>query len=135
MPEKKGNSDFLKNFVIGGIAGCCATATIQPMDMLKVRIQLNSMEGLSTSPLACAKDIMASRGVLGFYAGLDSAILRQVVYAPWRLGIYFNLSEYLKNSVNKGEALSITQKISTSLFAGAFGSFIATPCDLVLVRM
>lgn len=134
MAEKK-NNDFLKNFIIGGVAGCCATATIQPMDMLKVRIQLNSMEGLTTSPMACAKDIMAARGVLGFYTGLDSAILRQVVYAPWRFGIYFNLSEYLKKNTNNGAPLTITQKISTSLFAGAVGSFIATPCDLVLVRM
>jgi solute carrier family 25 oxoglutarate transporter 11 len=128
-------SDFLKNFLIGGVAGCVATSCIQPMDMLKVRIQLNSMEGLSTSPIGCAKDILAAKGVKGFYTGLDSAILRQCVYAPWRLGIYFNLSEYIKTNTNKGEALTVSQKIGTSLFAGAFGSFVATPCDLVLVRM
>jgi solute carrier family 25 (mitochondrial oxoglutarate transporter), member 11 len=57
------------------------------------------------------------------------------VYAPWRLGIYFNLSEYLKNTVNGGSPMTIPQKVGASLFAGAFGSFIATPCDLVLVRM
>jgi solute carrier family 25 (mitochondrial oxoglutarate transporter), member 11 len=60
---------FFKNFAIGGVAGMVATSCIQPMDMLKVRIQLNSMEGLSTSPAACAKEILASKGIKGFYAG------------------------------------------------------------------
>jgi solute carrier family 25 oxoglutarate transporter 11 len=61
--------------------------------------------------------------------------LRQAIYSTLRLGIYFNLSEYVKNDINKGENLGVVQKIGCSLFAGMFGSFIATPCDLVLVRM
>ena len=61
--------------------------------------------------------------------------MRQFVYSPWRIGIYFNLTEYFKNNVNNGANPTAFQKIGASLFAGAFGSFIATPCDLVLVRM
>ena len=56
------------------------------------------------------------------------------MYATLRLGIYFNLSESVKRS-NKGENLSLFQKIGCSLTAGGIGSFIATPCDLTLVRM
>jgi len=42
----------------------------------------------------------------GFYAGLDSALLRQAVYASARLGIYFNLTEYIKTQKNGGNDLS-----------------------------
>ncbi len=33
---------------------------------------------------------------------LDSALLRQAIYATLRLGIYFNLSDYIKENVNGG---------------------------------
>ena len=70
---------------------------VQPMDMLKVRIQLNSESGKSRNPAEVAKTILQERGIKGFYAGIDSALLRQAVYATMRLGIYFNLTEFLKS--------------------------------------
>lgn len=45
------------------------------------------------------------------------------------------MTEYFKKHVNDGKNPTAVQKVQASLFAGAFGSFIATPCDLVLVRM
>ena len=60
------------------------------MDMIKVRIQLRSESGGSTSPVNVAKEIYSNGGVKEFYRGLDSALLRQVVYGTLRLGIYFN---------------------------------------------
>jgi hypothetical protein len=39
------------------------------MDMIKVRIQLGSESGGSTSPFAVARQIMAEGGVKGFYTG------------------------------------------------------------------
>ena len=66
---------------------------------------------------------------------MDSALLRQVVYGTLRLGIYFNLTEYIKNEKNGGANLSPLQRAGASLFAGSFGSFVGNPCDLALVRM
>lgn len=57
------------------------------------------------------------------------------MYATLRLGIYFNLSDYIKNNTNNGANLTSFQKVYCSLTAGAIGSFIGNPCDLTLVRM
>lgn len=57
------------------------------------------------------------------------------MYATLRLGIYFNLTDHVKNEFNNGANLSAWQKTYCSLIAGGIGSFIGTPCDLVLVRM
>jgi solute carrier family 25 oxoglutarate transporter 11 len=73
--------------------------------MVKVRIQLMSEAGGSTSPFVVARELMAEGGVKGFYRGIDSAILRQVVYGTLRLGIFFNLSEYYKKK-NGGKNLT-----------------------------
>jgi solute carrier family 25 oxoglutarate transporter 11 len=113
--------------------------------MVKVRIQLKSeARADNLSPFNVARDIYAEGGVKAFYRGydlfcnifsIDSALLRQAIYATLRLGIYFNLSEYIKNEVNGGKNLTTLQKTAASLTAGGIGSFIGTPCDLVLVRM
>lgn len=57
------------------------------------------------------------------------------MYATLRLGIYFNLSDHIKENVNGGKNLTSFQKVYCSLTAGAIGSFIGNPCDLTLVRM
>lgn len=74
-------------------------------------------------------------GVKGFYRGLDSALMRQVVYGTLRLGIYFNLCEWIKVNRNNGENVTALQRAGASIFAGSFGSFVGNPCDLALVRM
>lgn len=102
--------------------------------MVKVRIQLRSESGGSTSPFNVAREIYAAGGAKEFYKGLDSAILRQVVYGTLRLGIFFNMTEDMKKK-NGGKNLSAFQKAQASLVAGGIGSFIGNPADLCLVRM
>lgn len=121
------------NFLTGGLSGMCATCLIQPIDMVKVRIQLRGESLSKTSPLDVAKEIYAQGGVKGFYKGLDSALLRQAIYASLRIGIYYTLNDKMADPAT-GEA-SPTARALNSLIAGAIGSAIANPCDLALVRM
>lgn len=76
-----------------------ATCVVQPIDMLKVRIQIKGEEISllkaagkpvtgSVNPLSVFREILATGGVRGFYKGLDSALTRQVFYTTSRLGIY-----------------------------------------------
>lgn len=124
----------LTNFLVGGLSGMTATAVIQPLDMVKVRIQLGSEAKGSVSPFEIARKMYAEEGgISSFYKGLDAALLRQAVYATLRLGLYFNFSDALKKKSGK-ENLTPSEKAIASLSSGALGSFIATPCDLALVR-
>jgi len=94
-----------------------------------------SEAGGSTNPIHVAKDIIKNEGgVKALYKGIDSALLRQAVYASARLGLYFNFSETLKKK-NNGGNLTFVQKSGASLLAGALGSIVGNPCDLALVRM
>ena len=89
--------DTILPFVIGGLSGMCATSVIQPIDTVKVRIQIKGEEGVrNASPFAVAREIHQNQGIRGFYQGLDSALFRQATYATARLGIYKTLSDYLK---------------------------------------
>lgn len=122
------------NFLVGGLSGMCATTIIQPIDMIKVRVQLRGESLGKTSPVDVAKEIYHQGGMKAFYKGLDSALLRQAIYASLRIGIYFTLNDKLA-ARNEGKAPGAGAKALTSLIAGAVGSAIANPCDLALVRM
>ena len=76
--QKRSKFDMIKNFAIGGLSGMTATACIQPIDMVKVRIQLKSeAKSGNLSPFTIAKEIYANEGgIKGFYKGIDSALLR-----------------------------------------------------------
>lgn len=65
-------------FAIGGFSGMIATSVIQPIDMVKVRIQIKSEDLAKTkvagtrtsiSTLDVIKDIYKAGGVKNFYKG------------------------------------------------------------------
>ena len=66
---------------------------------------------------------------------LDAALLRQAVVGTLRLGIYFNLTEWVKMNQNHGKNLNFQQRALTSALAGGTASFLGNPFDLALVRM
>lgn len=122
------------NFLVGSFSGMGATSIIQPIDMVKVRIQLRGEAKGKTSPFDVAKELYKEGGVKAFYRGLDSALLRQAVYCGFRMGLYYSINDFQEKR-NGGVAPTAFMKSLNSLVAGAIGSGIANPCDLALVRM
>ena len=65
--------DVIQPFIIGGSSGMFATCIIQPVDMIKVSIQLKSEEQVnhkaSISPFSVAREIYQAEGIRGFYRG------------------------------------------------------------------
>lgn len=123
------------NFVVGGLSGMIATSCIQPIDCLKVQIQVRSEGGgKSLSPFSIAKDIYKQKNsIKPFYAGLDSALLRQAVYTSTRLGLFYQIKDEITKRT--GKAPSNFQNAIASLTSGAIGAFVGNPADLALVRM
>ena len=130
------NKSVLGNFAIGGAAGIFAMTLIMPVDIVKVRIQILSGEnpGKNFTPLGVARNVFAEGGMKSFFTGYDSAVARQCFYTTSRFGIFYNLTSYLKESQNV-DNLPFSQKLFASLAAGGLGSFLACPCDCILVRM
>lgn len=120
----------VKPFTNGGMSGMMATCIIQPIDMVKVRIQL----GAAGNPFSVASQIIRSDGFFGLYKGLSAGLLRQATYTTARLGIFNTLSAQLKEW-NQGQNLPLWVKACCGLTAGGLGALVGTPADLTLVRM
>lgn len=121
-------------FVLGGTAAVTATCVIQPIDMVKVRIQLQGAGGtaLSRNPFSVASGIFRTEGIRAFYSGLSAAILRQLTYGTSRLGLFNTFTTAFADE--KGNVTNGT-RVFCSLAAGGLGAFIGTPADAALVRM
>lgn len=125
---------LVQPFASGGLAGAAATCVIQPIDMVKVRIQIAGESATaSKNPIAIASSIIKNEGFGSLYKGLDAAIVRQLTYTTTRLGVFRGASNQLKKDGEK--ALPFYKKALAGLVAGAVGAFVGTPADLALVRM
>lgn len=136
MSDKKGAIPNYARFAMGGLSGMGATVFVQPLDLVKNRMQMSGVGGASrahkTSIHAIAS-ILRNEGFFGVYNGLSAGLLRQASYTTTRLGVYTSLFERFKNP--DGSPPNFLKKCALGMSAGAVGSFIGTPAEISLIRM
>ena len=126
-------------FVNGGLSGMVATTVIQPVDMVKVRIQLAG-EGVAggpkPTPLSVTREILASGKALDLYTGLSAGLLRQAVYTTARLGCFDTFMGRLTTRAREqGRSIGFGDRATAGLAAGGIAAMIGNPADLALIRM
>ena len=126
-------------FINGGLAGMTATTCIQPIDMVKVRLQLageGARGGPRPSALGITREIIAQGKVLDLYTGLSAGLLRQAVYTTARLGFFDTFQNMLtKRAEAKGTKIGFAERSVAGLTAGGLAAMIGNPADLALIRM
>jgi solute carrier family 25 oxoglutarate transporter 11 len=137
---KRLTSDFLSTpFINGGLAGMTATTVIQPVDMVKVRLQLAG-EGVKTgpkpTPITIFRDIIAQGKAADLYTGLSAGLLRQAVYTTARLGFFDTFMKSLSASAAaKNQTIGFKERAGAGLAAGGLAAMVGNPADLALIRM
>lgn len=126
-------------FINGGLAGMTATTVIQPIDMIKVRLQLageGAKNSARPSPLAITRDIIAQGKVFDLYTGLSAGLLRQAVYTTARLGFFDTFMNILKlRAETNGSQIGFKERAGAGLTAGGLAAMVGNPADLALIRM
>jgi solute carrier family 25 (mitochondrial oxoglutarate transporter), member 11 len=143
----KASTDFLHTpamraalpFINGGLAGMTATTVIQPIDMIKVRLQLAG-EGVKTgpkpTPLSVTREILAAGKVMDLYTGLSAGLLRQAVYTTARLGFFDTFMKSMQERAKaNGTAVGFKERAGAGLAAGGLAAMVGNPADLALIRM
>jgi len=126
-------------FINGGLGGMTATTVIQPIDMVKVRLQLAG-EGAKTGPrpgpIQVTREIIASGRFMDLYTGLSAGLLRQAVYTTARLGFFDTFMEQLTTRAKaNGQGVGFKERALAGLSAGGLAAMIGNPADLALIRM
>lgn len=134
VKEPAGMPKYVK-FIFGGSAGMAATLFVQPLDLVKNRMQLSGEGGKARehkTSVHAIRAILKNEGFRGIYTGLSAGLLRQATYTTTRLGVYTVLFETFSKD---GKPPGFLMKAAMGMTAGAVGSFIGTPADLALIRM
>lgn len=129
-------------FLSSAFAACFAEFCTLPLDTAKVRLQLQKIgnvgEGSSVSKyrglLGTIFTIIKEEGLLALWKGIVPGLHRQCVYGGLRIGLYDPVKALIVGSAYVGE-ISLFSKILAALLTGAIAITLASPTDLVKVRL
>ncbi|RZC43236.1 mitochondrial 2-oxoglutarate/malate carrier protein [Asbolus verrucosus] len=119
-------------FLFGGSAGMGATLFVQPLDLVKNRMQLSGVKKEYPTSFHAVRGIIAKEGLFALYSGLSAGLLRQATYTTTRLGVYSWLFETFSDEDKPPGFLT---KAALGMTAGVCGAFVGTPAEVSLIRM
>ncbi|XP_022101204.1 mitochondrial substrate carrier family protein ucpB-like [Acanthaster planci] len=138
--------DNALRFCFAGIGGMCASFATNPVDVTKVRMQLDGELANQRGQLGKvykarhykgivrgAVTIAREEGVLALYKGLTPALLREATYSTIRIGAYEPI-KVLFGATDRHHT-PLAKKLGAGATSGAIGSMIAVPTDLIRVRL
>lgn len=115
-----------QEIMAGGFAGLFQVAATNPMEIVKLRMQLQGESGQHKSALATASEL----GPRGLYKGVGACWLRDVPFSF----IFFPLFAHLKRSFNGGEN-NLFGLFMAGALAGSLAAGSVTPFDVVKTRL
>ncbi|KAK9810913.1 hypothetical protein WJX73_007819 [Symbiochloris irregularis] len=137
-PSHRGPLTYSQVFLAGMVAGTVQTAIITPVDLLKIRMQLQTAsQGTPgyVGSLRMLGRVVQKEGLLGAYRGFGVCLVRDV---PSH-GVYFGVYEYLRERLEPGSRLK-GNKNPTAMFlaggaAGVLSWLSVYPFDVIKARL
>lgn len=139
-PPPSGNAKPLPiwaTFVSSAIAACTGEIATLPLDTAKVRLQLQAKsEGVPKYKglIGTVGTVAREEGVYALWKGLEPGLHRQCLFGGLRIGLYEPVKRFYMGERPPGEA-PLYLKVAAGLTTGALAIAIASPTDLVKVRM
>lgn len=115
-------------FGTSGLGGCLGWCVVHPFNTLAVRQNLASMAGKDFSIKAMVDDL----GWISVYDGLVAGVLRQVVYATTRFGLFETFRDKLHEYRGKTDFAS---RVVVGATTGGIAAYLSCPMEVCVVRM
>lgn len=129
-PPSAPSSRVFAQLMASGLSVGTATACTNPIDVVKVRMQISTPPGTLAST---ASAILREDGPLGLFRGWQPAVGRAFSYGALRLGLYQPIKKWSEAHFTHMDPALI--KIASGATCGALAGFLSNPVDLVKVRM
>jgi solute carrier family 25 carnitine/acylcarnitine transporter 20/29 len=132
-----GNSTPFELFNAGCFSGIFSTTVMTPMELVKVKLQLQFKSDVKqySGALDCAKQIYKEMGIKGIYKGTASTLMRDVPGS----GVYFAAYEIIRNQFIPKGGSTRDLKLHHYLFAGGCaglaGWVVMLPPDTIKSRI
>lgn len=128
-----------KTFGCSAVATCWAEFCTLPIDTAKVRLQIQGAPAPGETlkyrgMFGTLSTIAKEEGIAACWAGLTPGLHRQCLFGGLRIGLYEPVKKLYVGEKHVGD-VPLHLKIAAGLTTGALGITIASPTDLVKVRM
>lgn len=132
-----------KGVALGGVGtGAIQSLMLAPVELVKIRLQLQRKSYGETQPTNCykgpvsvIKSICRTEGIRGLYRGLTITVIRD---APSH-GVYFSTYEYMREQLHPGCRKTGQESLRTMLVAGGLAGVASWVCcyplDVVKTRL
>ncbi|MEE6488177.1 hypothetical protein FKM82_015149 [Ascaphus truei] len=131
---KPGYKDYywLRSFIAGGVAGCCAKTTIAPLDRVKILLQAHNIHYRHLGVLSTVFAVRQKEGFLGLYRGNGAMMIRIFPYGA----IQFMAFDHFKKLLNKKRGASEhVNRLMAGSMAGMTAVICTYPLDMVRARL
>uniref|UniRef100_A0AAY5EBL6 Solute carrier family 25 member 16 n=1 Tax=Electrophorus electricus TaxID=8005 RepID=A0AAY5EBL6_ELEEL len=137
QPQIQGPTQFdlyywLRSFVAGGVAGCCAKTTIAPLDRVKILLQAHNPHYKHLGVFATLRAVPKKEGFLGLYKGNGAMMVRIFPYGAIQFMAFDNYKKFL--STKLGISGHIHRLMAGSL-AGMTAVICTYPLDVIRARL
>ncbi|KAJ0113311.1 hypothetical protein Patl1_01111 [Pistacia atlantica] len=125
---------ILSHFGTSGLAVAVSTGVTHPLDVLKVRLQMQlvGQRGPLTGMGQLFVQMLKNEGPKSLYLGLTPALARSLLYGGLRLGLY-EPSKYACDWAFG--STNILVKIASGAFSGATATALTNPTEVLKVRL
>eukprot|EP00043_Microstomoeca_roanoka_P006969 m.67602 g.67602 ORF g.67602 m.67602 type:complete len:299 (-) comp13639_c0_seq2:98-994(-) len=128
----------LRGILFGSTASCLAEIATMPIDVVKVRLQVEGSDGTRQykGMMDAAVKTARREGITALWKGLQPALVRQFFYGGLRYGLYAPIRNMIGVDKNTPKsAIPFHSKFIAGGLAGALAAFFANPTDLIKVRL
>ncbi|MED6130282.1 hypothetical protein PIB30_000184 [Stylosanthes scabra] len=128
------------SYVSGALAGCAATVGSYPFDLLRTILASQGEPKVYPNMRSACLDIVQTRGIKGFYAGLLPTLVEIIPYAGLQFGTYDTFKRWAMawnhrySNTTTGGNLSSFQLFVCGLAAGTCAKLVCHPLDVVKKR-
>ncbi|KAK2461421.1 hypothetical protein APHAL10511_005884 [Amanita phalloides] len=123
-------------FIAGGTAGGCQVIFTNPLEIVKIRLQVQGEAAKLEGALPKgAIHIIRQLGVLGLYKGATACLLRDIPFSAIYFPAYFHLKKDIFHEGYNNKRLSFLETLASAAIAGMPAAYLTTPADVVKTRL
>ncbi|KAG2447851.1 hypothetical protein HYH02_007307 [Chlamydomonas schloesseri] len=134
--KKQKKPPTLASALSGAISGSLISACVQPLDVVRTKMQADAARGIVRSTLATARVVLTEQGLRGFWAGTGPSVIRVGLGA----GLHFVLLEQIRAALTTttaegGSHLSNASAAVSGGVSRAIAAILLCPVTVVKTRM
>jgi len=141
VPEKASywsntNVGMAEKYLLSVLSAFVAELVTYPLDLTKTRLQIQGEGGgvgsVYRGMVSTALGVAREEGLRALWLGVTPGLGRHVIYSGVRMSLY----DIGRNKVRQsGTEMNLFHRAILGMSSGAFAQFVASPADLIKVRM